>query len=273
MKRKTQRFFLAFFLLIVITLAFSPSALAAGVRVFDDALLFDSTEAASLESMIASLRGEMNMDMAIVTTYDAQGKTAQQYADDFYDDNNFGTGSDFSGVLLLIDMDNREAYITTTGTMIRYLTDERINSLLDDVVYWLGYEDYNGAAESFLTGVSSYYELGIPSNQYNYDTETGDVSKQRSVTLTQILLFLGIAIVVGIICCAIVVARYKLRIAAYRYPFHEKSSLALTVQNDIFVNRTVTSRTISTSSSGSGGRSSTHTSSSGRSHGGGGRKF
>ena len=61
----------------------------------------------------------------------------------------FGTGSDQSGILFLIDMDNRELYISTNGQMIRYMTDSRINDVLDDVYNYAADADYYGAAAAW----------------------------------------------------------------------------------------------------------------------------
>ena len=52
--------------------------------------------------------------------------------DDFYDEHDFGIGSRRSGALLLIDMDNREAYISTKGYAITLYSDARIEAMLDD---------------------------------------------------------------------------------------------------------------------------------------------
>ena len=61
-----------------------------------------------MEEEIASMRKEMNMDVVIATTDDAEGKSAETYCEDFYINGGFGTGKDYSGVIFLIDMDNRE---------------------------------------------------------------------------------------------------------------------------------------------------------------------
>ena len=53
-------------------------------------------------------------DVAAVTVDESPG-TAQQLADDIFDYCGFGYGASKDGVLLLIDMDNREVAITTTG--------------------------------------------------------------------------------------------------------------------------------------------------------------
>ena len=91
-----------------------PSVFAAGdQRVYDQAGLFTQAEVQELEESVAEHRKSTQMDIVIVTTDDAQGKTSQAYADDFYDYNGFGEGSDNTGVLLLIDMDNDD-YIDLT---------------------------------------------------------------------------------------------------------------------------------------------------------------
>ncbi|MBP5793935.1 MAG: TPM domain-containing protein, partial [Spirochaetaceae bacterium] len=74
----------------------------------------------------AEFLDKYNKEAVIVTTSDAQGKSAEAYADDFYDENDFGTGSGKDGVLFLIDMDNRKIHVSTSGSMIDYLEDWRI---------------------------------------------------------------------------------------------------------------------------------------------------
>ena len=227
-------------------------------RVFDEADLFTPAQEQALEEDVAALRAQMQMDVVIVTAADAQGKSARAYADDYYDDNGFGVGEDHDGVLLLIDMDNREAYISTCGAMIDLLTDGRIDAILDGVVLRLQEQDYAGAAQAFLARTQSYFEAGAVSGQYQYDTQTGQRSDQSAFPmLLRIAICAAIAAAAGGITVWAVKSRYSMKTEAY----------------------TLTSRQIprETSGAGSGGsssrRSSTHRSASGRKHGGGGRKF
>lgn len=255
-------------------------------RVFDEARLFSEKEAGELETEIQSMREAMNMDVVIVTTDDAGGKTAAKYAEDFYIDNEFGTGKDYSGVLFLIDMDNREIYILPVGTMNRFLTDERWNAILDDAYNEIGQKEYGACAQSFLNGVTKYYKAGIPNGQYNYDEETGKVSVYRSIRWYEAALALIIGVSAGAVACGGVAARYSMKgtrilaknsLMAYR----GVSQFQYSSQTDDLVNKTVTHVFIPPSNKGgggggggfsSGGRSTTHTSS-GRTMGGGGRKF
>ena len=71
----------------------------------------------------------------------------------------FGVGKKASGVLLLYYMDGPgqsggECYISTSGTMITLLTDERIETILDDVYGNLGNRDFAAASQIFLEDVS-----------------------------------------------------------------------------------------------------------------------
>ena len=155
-------------------------------RLFDEADLITSEEAGKLEELIARCRKKTGMDVAVVTAYNDGSHTASEYADDFYDQNGLGTGRKASGVLFLIYMDRPgsyggEGYVSTTGNMIRILTDQRIEQIQDDVAYSLKTRDYAGAAAEFLKDVEYYVDRGIQRGQYNYDTETGEISIYRSI--------------------------------------------------------------------------------------------
>lgn len=250
------------------------TAAAQDRRVFDSANLFSTEQESELEVAITALRASTGMDVVIATTEDAQGKSAMAYADDFYDENGFGTGSEKSGVLFLIDMDNREAYISTSGDMIDILTDSRIQSIIDSAYAGLKSEDYAAAASAFISGVTRYYSEGVPSGQVRYDTDAEAAAQPRTLTAGEIAIFFLIAAVVGLIACWIVVSSYRMRTPTYSYPVADKGTLNLGRCEDLFINQTITRHRIqSSNSSGGAGGSSTHRSSSGRSHGGGGRKF
>lgn len=292
MKRK-QTVFLAVLFLVLAVFGGTITSWAQGQekgsgekRVFDEAGLFSGKEAGELETKIRSMREDMNMDVVIVTTDDAGGKTAEEYAEDFYVDGEFGTGKDYNGVLFLIDMDNREIYLLPVGAMNRFLTDKRRNAILDDAYNEIGQKEYRACAQSFLDGVTRYYKAGIPNGQYNYDKETGKVSVYRSIRWYEAALALLIGGAAAAAVCGGVTARYSMKgtrmvaknaLMAYR----GDSRFQYSGQTDELINKTVTHVFIPPGSKGggrggggfsSGGRSTVHTSS-GRTMGGGGRKF
>ena len=131
------------------------------------------------------------MDVVIVSAYADGERSAEEYADDYYDYGGFGAGKKASGVLLLYYMDGPgqpggECYISTAGTMINMLTDERIESILDDVYGDLGNRDFAGATEHFLEDVKAYVKEGVESGQYTYNRDTGEIVRYHSIRLYEV---------------------------------------------------------------------------------------
>lgn len=252
----------------------SALVFSAKTLVFDEAGLFNKEQIASLETEANQLSESYNMDIVITTTNDAQGKSSREYADDYFDYNGFGVGTDFDGILFLIDMDNREAYISTSGVGIRYLTDERIERILDKVFEsGLSDGDYYGASMGFLNGTRNYLQMGIPSDQFN---EPEEAVVPNKLTLFDILVGLVGGTTTGGIFYGTTKSKYKLRNPGNAFSYRNNSIVNVVPNEDKLVDSIVTNRIIpkpTNTNHSSSGRSSTHRSSSGRSHGGGGRKF
>lgn len=254
--------------------AYVDVAAAQEGNVYDDASLLTEMEMDALNEDILTLQDASGWNVYAVTTADANGKSTMAYADDFFDEH---SSDQEDGVVVLVDMDNREIAISACGDAMRYLTDERVDAILDLAYTDAGNEAYGDCLDTMLDGVAGYYDAGIQSNQYNYDTETGAVSKYRTLTLMEILIAVVVAIIVGAVIYGVVIGKYRLRFGTYQYDFRDAGRVELRVKDDHFVNEVVTHRKIpkqtTNSGGGSSGRTSTHTSSSGRTHSGGSRKF
>ena len=160
----------------LILLSFAVFAQQAGKqRVFDQAHLFSESQISTLEDSLAEFLDRYNKEAVIVTTSNTHGKSSEAYADDFYDENDFGTGSDKDGVLFLIDMDNRNIWISTSGSMIDYLEDWRIEKILDDVYPYMADSSYYSAADVFVRSTAAFVDQGIPEGHQRVDRETGKV--------------------------------------------------------------------------------------------------
>lgn len=263
-------------------------------RVFDQAGLFSETEIIQLEEKIAQCRKSTKMDVVIVSAYADGERSAEEYADDYYDYGGFGVGKKASGVLLLYYMDGPgqpggECYISTTGTMINMLTDERIESILDDVYGDLGNRDFAGATEHFLEDVKAYVKEGVESGQYTYDRDTGEIVRYHSIRLYEVAIAVVIAGILAGSVCLDIKKRYAMKqssreVSNSLQAYRADCAFHFSVAGDKMVNKYVRSVPIPrNTSSGSGGRghsgsssagrSTIHTSSSGSSHGGGGRRF
>ena len=263
-------------------------------RVFDQAGLFSETEIIQLEEKIAQCRKSTKMDVVIVSAYADGERSAEEYADDYYDYGGFGAGKKASGVLLLYYMDGPgqpggECYISTAGTMINMLTDERIESILDDVYGDLGNRDFAGATDHFLEDLKAYVKEGVESGQYTYDRDTGEIVRYHSIRLYEVAIAMVIAGILAGSVCLDIKKRYAMKqssreVSNSLQAYRADCAFHFSVAGDKMVNKYVRSVPIPrNTSSGSGGRghsgsssagrSTIHTSSSGSSHGGGGRRF
>lgn len=77
-------------------------------RLVDLAGVIEDEKESKLKSKLDSISEEWNCDVAIVFVESLQGKDVTAYADDFYDYNGYGMGTDDSGILLLISRGDRE---------------------------------------------------------------------------------------------------------------------------------------------------------------------
>lgn len=263
-------------LLCIFCLFFPGTVWAKGQLAVDDrAELLTGSQEQELSQQLEALSSRWNQDFVIVTTYDAEGKDAPSYADDYYDYNGYGE----NGVLYLIDLDNNQVYISTSGAMRRFLTDDRIDKILEDGTSYLKEKDYGEGLSQMLARTESFMKAGIPDSQYIYDVQTGEVSRYRTVTAGELLIALAAALACGGVFAGAVIASYKMKHSSYDYPFRNLGKVEYIRREDRFINQVVTSRQIPKSpppgsgGGGGGGRSSVHTSSSGRSHGGGGRSL
>ncbi|MEA4963364.1 TPM domain-containing protein [Lutispora sp.] len=271
-KRTTYRLSAIIFTFVFL-LAFMSSIFADKSFAVDMAGAFTAEEKESLEQKAISLGRQYDMDIVIVTTSDADGKSSRDYADDYFDYNGYGIGADRDGILFLIDFDNSEAYISTYGSAIRYLTDERIENILDDV-FDKGLSDkrYYDAASAFLDSAEIFLNKGIPEGQYNVPEPV-----ENTLTAAEVIIGAAISGVSGLAFLSGTKRRYKSKPKARIFEYKNNSHLNLGITEDNPVNSYVTTRIIPVvnkpSRSSSSGRSTIHRSSSGRSHGGGGRKF
>lgn len=268
-KRKVAFSVLFFIFLIFVS---NPSvAKSEGLKVFDDANLFTEDQIIKLNEEAGNISNNYKMDIIIVTTEATNGKSSREYADDYFDENGFGVGDDLDGVLFLINMSTREVYISTSGKGIRYLTDQRIENIIEDVLN-SGLEDgdYYRGAIVFLSSTKEYLQSGIPSDQYNQDERE---KEDNSLTpLEGIISLLSGGIVSGGFLLR-TKSKYKMKKPTKPLTFRNNSIVNIVSDGDRLIDTVTTSRIIPKTNDNDSGKSTTHTSSSGKTHGGGGGKF
>lgn len=278
LKNKKAKLLAGVFCAVVLSVsAFSlqPAyAAAEDSKVVDDADLLSYDEEQEIQSMLDEFAEESGWTLFAVTTDDANGMTSEEYADDFVDQN----ALEENGVCFLIDMDNREIYMSTTGSAIRILTDHRIDSIMDDSYEYAGDGEYAKCFETMIRETEDSFHEGIESGQYNYDRDTGEISKAPNrLTVWDMLISLIAAAAAGGAVIAVIAGKYRLKFGGWQYDFKSNSRLDLTNKTDRLVNTFRTAHHIQRDSGGgsgsSGPHSTTHHSSGGGTHGGGGHKF
>ncbi len=243
----------------------------------DEADLLTEDEEYLVLEELSELAANSGWETFVLTTEDANGYSTMEYSERFLNENIIGD----DGLVYTIDMDNREVYLTTTGEAIYYLTDDRIEDIIDS-----GYTEVSNGyyADAFLAMIQEsidWYQAGIPSDQYIYDEDTGEIipyKEPKAIKRYEALIALAIAAGAFAIVFVSVLGKYRLKWGTYKYDFHANGDVLLSNQEDQFVNKMVTHRRIpkQTSSGGSdggGSRSSVHSGAGGRNYGGGGRKF
>lgn len=141
------------FLMVVLCLLAVVPVYAAGERqlprLVDDAGLLSDSERNELLEQLDKTSEEYNCDVAIVTVNSLEGKTAAEYADDFYDYNGYGMGSGDDGILFLISMGERDWAITTYGYAITVFTDAEQEYITDQIMPDLSSGNYKEAFSDF----------------------------------------------------------------------------------------------------------------------------
>lgn len=236
-------------------------------KVVDMADLLTDSEEIALENKILEVISKYGYryDIVVVTANSSDGKTAEAYADDYYDYNGYGYDSEYSGVILYIDMGDRAWHISTCGKGIRVFTDRRIDSAGERIVPYMSGGDYYSAFGEFVSCADDYIEM----------YESGDAGTASERNYGNILLVsAAIGLIIALIVCLIMKSQLKTAVKQFGAGnYIRRGSMNVQYARDIFLYKNVSRVRIETDSGGHGGGSSTHTSSGGRTHGGGGGHF
>lgn len=251
----------------LLLLMLSPAAFAGSNVVVDEADILTPQQEDDLAGLAQSIINTYDMDVVVVVVSSLEGKTPQAYADDYYDANGYGVGEDYSGVLFLLSITDRDYAISTCGEAIDALSDQDIEYLLDCV-----FDDFRNG--DYYLGLRTYLE-NLENEFYDYSVNKDAAPKSKAPNYGKIGIF-SLAIGAGAGGIGVATMRSgmntaKPQIGAQSYLAN--NSFALPVNRDTFLYTRMTRTPIQTSSSGSRSRGSTHVGSSGRTHGGGSRKF
>ncbi len=288
------------FLTLCVFLSFPP-VFASGIpadrtlpRVVDRADILSDYEEEALRSKLDGLSERIGCDIAAVTVNSLNGKSAQAYADDFYDYNGYGMGSGDHGVLFLIAMDEREWAFSTYGLAIDALPRYTLESIAYEIIPDLSGGDYYGAIALYadLSAKKIEYYIATGSvmggsygddyyydDNYYYDDDfyyDDDYYYDELTVGEKFIVSIVVGTVVSLIIMLVMKSGMKtVRSNNFASPYIVDGSMNLTESRDLYLYRNVTRvRRETESSSGRGGMGGgVHRSSSGRSHGGASGRF
>ena len=162
MKKRIFSLLTALLLCVSLALPALAAAYPAGIdeslpRMDDGARLMQSVPVEALNARARELSILYEMDLVIVTRRGLGGKTPMEYADDYFDYGGYGwraaATDDItagSGMIFLLDMQERDIHISTKGEGMNVFPDSRVNRLVEAVKPQLGSGDYSGAFTRFL---------------------------------------------------------------------------------------------------------------------------
>lgn len=157
-------------------------AFAAEETVADHAGLFTEQEIQKLNEEAEALNAKIKGEVFIQTTNSNTGDI-ELYTDRYLSRR---IGNDNNGSALVIDMAQRKFHVSTSGNMIDYLTDSRLDKLLDAVFDQMAEGNYYQAALVYLQKAEGFVEAGVPADHYRIDRDTGKITYYKVITPLEI---------------------------------------------------------------------------------------
>ena len=234
--------------------------------VVDNADLLTQTEENELSEKLQDISDELQFDVVVVTTNSTGSKTATEYADDYFDYNGYGRGSNNDGALFLVDMGDRKWAISTSGYGIEAIVDSALDDMEEEIVPYLKSGDYDGAFNEFAD--LTYDIVNDAKNGKSYSNSTTSTTKNHKNIGTNLIVAFSIG--AGISLIIILVYRSKLKPVKFQKEAKEyivPGSFNLRRSDDDFLYFNITKVPIPKNND-SDDSGSFHSSSSGSSHGG-----
>ena len=235
--------------------------------VVDNADLLTHTEENELSEKLQDISDELQFDVVVVTTNSTGSKTATEYADDYFDYNGYGRGSNNDGALFLVDMGDRKWAISTSGYGIEAIVDSALDDMEEEIVPYLKSGDYDGAFNEFADLTYDIVNDAKNGKSYSNSTTTSTTKNHKNLGTNLIVAF---SIGAGISLIIILVYRSKLKPVKFQKEAKEyivPGSFNLRRSDDVFLYFNITKVPIPKNND-SDDSGSFHSSSSGSSHGG-----
>lgn len=128
-------------------------------RVFDYSGLLMTSEVEEAEEILKKQSLEDKVDYAFVSTNDLQGHIAKEYMKLFISTKQMGYDKvDGDSAILLVDLQNKEVWVGTGGTLSELFQDTDISSIVSDLLPYTQRNDFEGAIQVFAHNIHSKLE-------------------------------------------------------------------------------------------------------------------
>ena len=240
---------------LVMSLSLVSPALAADINwVTDEVGVLTDREWEILDQRAEEIGKEYQCDVAIVVISrmtDDDG--AYEWAKFVFENFNFGYGSDKSGLLLYLSMEDRDYSMIAYGFGNTAFTDYGRDVMLEKhILPLLGDDKYFQAFSAYLTKADEFLEMARNGTPFDVNTDPGNEPDPKVSIAIIILLPMMIA---AIPCLLWKNQMYSAVTQSTANQYFTQGSMNLTYSNDVFLRRTETRTKIesSSSSSSSGG--------------------
>lgn len=274
--------YLLFFSLSILFLSPVKTTASEVESVSDEASLLTEEEITSIELRAEEFKVAYNIDTVILTRNQIPG-TRKQYIEEYFDN---AKGKMTDAVILLINMDSRSrgVEIQGYGECEFKLSNDRIETILDDILPYLSDGEYYDSMICFLDNINYFMNIE-PTTDYQHTQKDNDNYVENYYENAQkndihsfgkkSLLNLLISLVIGSIVVFIFIHNSSGKITVSQNTYLNHTDSRILGRYDRYTHTTTTrrpkpkpSKTTSSGSSFGGGVSS-----GGHSHSGGGRSF
>lgn len=247
-------------------------------HVYDDAGYFSMAEAEELESLCLKYGEASDSNIILLIENGVENGGWKVFMEDFYDANEDVLGN---AAMLLLDVNEEERRIELQGygEMEYYISDSRIEDMIDEMIDDLKAGEYYTALASFPVMVKDYYDRGYAEDARTHteaDNESYDpyyYEKEEEAGILKIcLLALPVALVIGVVGTAVMVYQSGGKDTTTFHSYMDESRRNLIGRYDRYTHTTTSKRRKPQEHNNSGGAGG-GVSSGGNSHSGGGRSF
>lgn len=252
MKKKALRFTVLFLLLITMFVPGMAFASADNAqRVFDDVGLMSSDQTAKLNAKLGEISVRHDFDLVVAVVDKLDGWEAHRYAAEVFEYYDFGRGSEGSGAILLISMEDRDFGFATTGGYGEYVFSYEGQYYLD--TFYLPYlkqDKYYEAFNAFADAADDFLNQAEAGNPYTEGSIPKSAEEKRQIYLICII----VALIIGLVVALVLKAQLRsVRKDAFARAYIREGSVLLRSQHDRFLYSSVTKTARSSNSSGGGG--------------------